>query len=266
MKKMIVFNFFLPILLFTSCVPGLLPNFLMGSGQVISETRAVSNFHTVTLAGLGDLTIMQGTTEALMITAEDNIMPYIRSGVRDGDLSLGFDPENWRTVPRTTKPIKFVLTLKKLDALTLAGQGNIDVANLKTVALKLFLTGQGDIRLVQLEAVDLACTLTGKGNMTVADAKVKQSSCTITGQGNIDLAGQLTGQAITITGQGDYQAGNLDSQAAQVTINGMGNVTVWVREQLDIEVFGKGTVAYYGNPTVVKNGFGAVEVHALGNK
>lgn len=266
MKKQGILNSLLIALLLTSCMPVLLPNKLLGSGEVIHETRAVSNFHAVILADIGDLTITQGATEALTVTAEDNVMPHIRGVVRDGVLTLGFDTQNWVTMPHPAKPIKFALTVKTLDALTLVGQGNIDVAAIKTTALKLVLGGQGDLRLAHVEADTLACALTGKGKISVPNLKATQSDCTITGKGDIELTGQLTRQTITVTGQGNYQAGNLDSHTAKVTINGLGDVTLWVREHLDIDVFGKGTVAYYGNPTVTKNVFGSANVRALGNK
>jgi hypothetical protein len=266
MKKQIILHSLLLALLLTNCTPSLLPNISLGSGEVIHETRPVSNFHAITLTGLGDLTITQGATEALTVTAEDNIMPHIKSVVEDGRLTLGFDAQSWLTLPRTTKPIQFVLTLKQLDNLTLAGQGNIQAENIKTAALKITLGGQGDIRIANLEAANLVCTLTGKGNISIPHLKATQSACTILGEGNIDLAGQLTSQALAITGKGNYQAGDLDSQTTKVTINGMGDATLWVREHLDIEIFGKGAVAYYGNPTVSKNVFGSADVRALGNK
>jgi len=48
------------------------------SGVVISETRDVSGFDSVDVSTLGELTLIQGATESLVIEADDNLMPYVK--------------------------------------------------------------------------------------------------------------------------------------------------------------------------------------------
>ena len=52
---------------------------LRGSGDVITETRQVSNFTRIELDGSGDVEIVFGNKESITIEAEDNIMPLIET-------------------------------------------------------------------------------------------------------------------------------------------------------------------------------------------
>ena len=68
---------------------------IKGSGNVITESREVSGFNGVSHTGIGRVTITQGDTESLTIQADDNLMEYITSEVKNDTLELGFD-ENVR--------------------------------------------------------------------------------------------------------------------------------------------------------------------------
>jgi hypothetical protein len=48
---------------------------LLGSGNVISETRTVEPFHSVELNGIGTLSVTQDGSPEVKLEAEDNILP-----------------------------------------------------------------------------------------------------------------------------------------------------------------------------------------------
>ncbi len=266
MKKRLAYNGCLLLCLLTSYAPALLPNQFWSAGGAVSEVRAVSGFHAVLFAGPGKLVIRQGSTETLTVVAEAALLPFVKSVVDGGVLTLTFDQTNWRDPPVGGEAIQWLLTVKKLDALTLTGLGRVEAAKLKTVGLQIGIAGQGEIQIADLDLIDLRCNVTGQGKLRLSGVKATQASCVIAEAGAIELTGQVTTQAVTITDQGDYQAGDLDSQTAKVEINGAGNVTLWVRKRLDIEVFGKGVVDYYGHPTLFECGLGKANIRSLGDK
>jgi hypothetical protein len=219
---------------------------ISGSGQVISESRPVSDFNAVTLTGRGDLFISQGETESLKIEAEDNLLPYIKSEVKNGTLVIGFDKENWKEVLRPTKPIKFTVTLKDITALTLTGLGSIQSTNLTADQLVVKVSGSGDVRIDQLDANELTYDLSGSGDAV--------------------FSGQVDRQEITISGSGSYNGGDLNSQAAKVTISGSGDVTLWAEDSLEVSTSGSGSVSYYGSPQVTTSSSGSGKLQSLGEK
>ncbi len=214
-----------------------------GSGNVISETRAVSQFDRVSLFGSGHLTIIQGDQESLTIEADDNLLPLIKSGISGGLLKIG--PENVNLHP--TKTIQYRLQLKNLREVQLAGALEAEAQSLKTDRLLLAITGSGKIQVPKLDTGELEVSISGSGDIL--------------------LAGKAGRQRIQISGSGDYQAGDCGSQDTTVSVSGSGNATVWVQRTLEAHISGSGDIRYYGSPQVNSlNVAGSGSVHSLGNK
>jgi hypothetical protein len=219
---------------------------LRGSGKVATESRNVSGFNSLSMAGLGDITVTQGQTESLTIEAEDNILPHIKTEVRNGALTISFDRDGWQDAILPSKPVRFNLAVKDLSSVTSSGLGNITAVSLKTNKLTIKVTGAGNVKIDRLDTAEV--------------------SSSITGAGNIDLAGQVARQEITSEGAGNYRAADLNSQQAKITVKGAGSVTIWVRDSLDVTIAGLGSVNYYGNPAVTKNITGLGVFKSMGNK
>ena len=208
-----------------------------GSGQVTEETREVSGFSRVTLAGFGNLYIERGETESLRIEAEDNLIDYITAEVRGDELEIGWQKG---IMPITTKSINYYLTVKELDTITLDGAGSIEAPDMRADTFRVVVNGAGDFDLKNLDADTFEVDLSGAGNVKVS--------------------GQVRKQVIAVNALGGYEADDLDSETATVKINGAGSATVRVSESLDAEINGAGSVHYYGSPSVTKqiNGIGDV--------
>jgi len=204
-----------------------------GSGKVVTEERAVSGFDRVSLTGAGDVIVTQGEREALTVETDDNLMPYLKTEVKNGTLTLGFTEEGRRVNLRPSKGIKFHLQVKELSGLELLGAG--------------------DLKAASLDADRLEILLTGAGNVEVAALKAKVLVVHLNGAGNVELTGRVAEQDIALNGAGDYAAGELESQVVNVRLNGAGNATVWASDTLDARIPGVGQVRYYGDPQVTKS-------------
>lgn len=217
-----------------------------GSGNVVTESRAVSNFNRVALSGIGELAITQGDTEALTVEADDNLLPLIVTQVRNNVLNIGIDPNRGVISPTPSRPIKFALRVKNLDSIQLSGAGNISVPALKTDTLTVGSSGAGNINITQLDAK----TLNGS----------------VSGVGNLVISGQVETQDASLSGLGSYTAGDLKSTSTAVSISGAGSATVWAAQTLNVRISGAGSVSYYGTPQVTQSISGLGNVKSLGNK
>jgi hypothetical protein len=214
-----------------------------GSGNIVEEDRAVSGFTGVALAGIGELTIEVGERESLRIEAEDNLMQYFETEVRNGVLEIGVQ-DGVNLNPR--RPVRFYLTVKELDTIVLSGSG--------------------DIKAPDLEAERFSVTISGSGDVEMGDLSADMLNVTISGSGNLDIfGGQIEEQDITISGSGEYQAGDLSSESVEITISGSGNATVWATDSLDVRISGSGSVNYYGNPRTTFSASGSGKLKSLGN-
>jgi hypothetical protein len=217
-----------------------------GSGKSITQSRTVANFQYVSLEGMGDIAIVQGSTESLTIEAEDNVMPLIKTEVKNGILSIRFDQKDWKDVIRPTKPIKFALGVKTLNGVELSGAGNIVAPSLKTGVLSIKISGAGTVKIDKLEATDL--------------------STSVSGLGNVELSGAVAKQTVDLTGAGQYLAGDVAGRAAKITLSGGGNATVWATESLDVTINGAGQVSYFAGPKLTKSITGLGVLSPLGPK
>jgi len=203
----------------------------------------VGDFTGVALAGIGELTIEVGERESLRIEAEDNLIQYFETEVRNGTLEIGIrDGVNLNS----TRPVRFYLTVEELDTVVLSGSGNIEAPDLEAQRFSVTISGSGDVEMGDLSADILNVTISGSGNLDIAGGRVEE-------------------QDITISGSGEYQAGDLSSESVQITISGSGNATVWATESLDVRISGSGSVNYYGNPRTTFSGSGSGKLRSLGN-
>jgi hypothetical protein len=218
-------------------------NVVSGSGNVVTETRDVSDFNQVALSGQGELILTQGEGEALVIEAEDNLIPVLETEVRGDTLHIGTKNN---TTLRPTQPIRFYLTMDEISGLDVSGSGNISADSIIADPLTLDVSGSGDIKIDSLDAETL--------------------DVDISGSGNVDVTGRARDQVINVSGSGNYQAADLDSESVDVEVNGSGEATVWARETLDAEANGSGSVNYYGSPAVNQRINGSGEVNNLGTR
>lgn len=221
-------------------------NVTRGSGELTTETRAVSEFNRVQIDGAGELIIIQGDTESLEIQAEDNIIDELTSEVRDNTLVLGYRDSFLRNTIIPTERIVYTLTLMDLSEVTINGAADMEIDSLETETFTLNINGAGQISIDELMADNL--------------------SVQISGTSSIEVAGQVAEQSITIDGAGNYQAGDLATNITTVDINGLGNATVWATTTLDISIDGGGNLRYYGSPSVTQDVNGVGDIDQLGEK
>lgn len=219
-------------------------SFVRGSGVTVTETREVSNFDRVELKSIGELTIIQGEPETLTIEAESNIVRRVKTDVWGGTLTIEFTGGVLGDVI-PTEPIRYELTMKDISGIKLSGAGRIYSASIATRYLDLDVSGVGDVIIDDLEAEDLEVDLSGAGT--------------------IDLAGKVDDQDVKLRSVGNYSGGGLESYHAQIALSGAGTATLWVTEELDVEISGVGSVDYYGDPVVSQDISGLGRLNHLGN-
>ena len=216
-----------------------------GSGNVISQTRAVSGFEAVSISYPAEVSIKQGNAESLQIEAEDNLLPNLKTQVKNGTLEIFYKRENGKHV-NPTKTVKITIVVKDLTNVDFTSAGNLTIEDLKTNALDVSLSGAGDIKLNKVAMKNLSVSLSGAGSMSASGTA-----------DDLDL---------NISGFGDFKGGDIHSQDARVNISGAGSATVWADNNLDAQISGAGSISYYGSASVIKQISGVGGINHIGNK
>lgn len=214
-----------------------------GSGDLVTETRQVSDFDSISLSGSGEVIVIQGDGEFLTVETDDNVMQHIRAEVRGRTLQLGFE-EGVRFISPTR--LIFRVGVDDLVGLTVSGSGDIESDTISTDRLE--------------------ATISGSGNIQIADLTANDLQVEISGSGEFDLAGAAADQDLTISGSGKYLAGDLCGASVSVSVSGSGDATVCAMETLDADVSGSGSVNYYGRPLVNSSTSGSGRINSLGER
>jgi hypothetical protein len=205
-------------------------NAINGSGKRVTETREVSGFDEVVLAGSGELYIEQGDEETLTVETDDNVMDYVKTEVEGDTLVLGFK-DNFRVSVR--QPVVFHLTVRDLESVTLAGSGKVMAEPLETDKLTVNLPGSGEMTFDKVETTRLHVTIAGSGNITIDN-------------------GSATSEEINMLGSGDFDGKNFQVEDASAIIAGSGNIDVRTSSKLTAKILGSGNIRYYGDPETIE--------------
>jgi len=259
------------------------PGAVRGSGRVAEEIRPVSGVTGVELATFGDLSIEVGDDEELRIEAEENLIPYFETEMRDGTLVIK-QRQNVRIV--SNRPVNFYLTVKAIESIgisgsgdarapdleaerfsiTITGSGDLRMEDLEAGRVRARLAGSGDLRMGNLDADTLDVRISGSGDMAMDELRANTLEVDMNGSGSLDIdGGKVETQKVTATGSGDYEARRLESAEADVRLTGSGSATIQVEEYLNASTNGSGDVRYAGNPTVDQATTGSGDVERIGD-
>jgi len=103
----------------------------------------------------------------------------------------------------------------------------------------------------------------GVGSTVFKNLQTENLGVIVTNVGEVYMDGKATEQFVTMKGTGTYIAKDLESRKAQIHLRGIGDVTVLVKDELDIRINGIGTVSYYGSPKVRSKGSILSTVHKI---
>ena len=153
-----------------------------GSGNVVAETRKVSGFDAVEVSYPAQVLIKQGNAESLKIEAEDNLLPNLKTEVKNGTLEIFYRRENGKHV-NPTKTVKITIVVKDLNDVDFTSAGELIVEDLKTDSLDVSLSGAGNVNLDNINVKALAVSLSGAGSAT-ASGTADNLDMTISGFGD----------------------------------------------------------------------------------
>lgn len=185
-----------------------------GSGVAAAQTRTVSAFNAVDLAGTSNVTILVGGKQLVVVRGDDNLLGHVTTTVRNAKLVVGT-----RGSFTTATPMSVEIGVPALDALTLSGSGSVTAENIRAQSLTVTLTGSGllraggtanrldvslggsgDAQLEQIVARDVHAVLSGSGRIVVyATTKLDAS---VPGTGTILYSGNPSHVTTNISGQG----------------------------------------------------------------
>src|SRR5215470_15813451 len=93
---------------------------IQGSGAPVAQTRVLPPFTAVTMAGDCSVSVVSGSPQHVVVSADDNLLRTVRTTVRAGTLRIT-TPGSFSAV----SGMQVAITVPRVDALRLSGTGEL---------------------------------------------------------------------------------------------------------------------------------------------
>ena len=180
-----------------------------------TETRTLEPFSKINVKDNSKVYFTQGSNQQVKVETEDDINE-VQTVVKSGTLNISGD-----------KSILYITALS-LEEVSVSGLGEVrSDSMIHTSSLTLAISGKGKI---------------------VMPVQAEEVNVNISGSGKMKLNGTAKVFKLNVSGNGIVDAADLIIDNADVRISGVGKATVDVREELNMEVSGVGSVYYKTEP------------------
>ncbi len=198
---------------------------LRGSGTIVSETRNVGPITSIEIIGAMQARVSPGETPSLQIEADDNILPLIKTEVRNGRLVARVE---FQGSINPSKPIALTVTTPTLNGIAAHGASKIDATATPGEQFAIEVSGASEVR---VDAIDVS-TL-------VVD---------ISGAGKAQVSGQANTVTLSNSGASNLDATQLKSESAKVNLSGASTAEVVVSSSITGDLSGASRLRVHGNP------------------
>jgi len=246
----------------------------MSANAQTRETRTVNTFTKISFRVPGKLYLRQGATQKVEIEGKSDFLKEVETDVEGNKLVIGKEGKNWMDWNwDDDDKVNVYITVKDIEALSVGGSGDIiGETKITSRELNLNVSGSGTMKVEVDVAGPLEADVSGSGNVEVRgkcnsfDSDVSGSGKVIlsinvaqnadfgvSGSGKIQASGTAAEVKASISGSGKVLAANLETNRCEVRISGSGDVEINVKNELDANISGSGSVSYKGNPSKVNS-------------
>jgi hypothetical protein len=233
-----------------------------GTGSSIDRKINVSDFKAIDVSSGFDVILVQGSSESLTLTAQENLFEYITAKVENGTLRI-----YTRNNLRPTQPMKARITYEEISNLKVSGGGDVHSETPVNVeALDVNISGGGDFSSV-INSEKLKCHVSGGGD-TEIEGKTKEYYIDVSGGGDVKSEVNASNISCRIAGGGDlYLRSESKTSEADIDINGGGDMDMKINaEKLKCSVSGGGDALISGQASEFEisiNGGGDVDARNM---
>lgn len=211
---------------------------IRGNGNIQTESRNVSTFHSIEVGGAIDVYIKQDSISGVRVVADENLLSYVKIESNGERLSI----RTQRGVNLDgTQGVKVYVSGPTFSHLEASGASNIygETRITNTGKIGLHATGASSIRL-DVDAPSLEADITGASDMTIR--------------------GSTKDISVDCSGASKFRGFELMTESADVDASGASHAEVFASVKLEADASGASNIKYKGNASVNRSESGASNV------
>jgi carbon monoxide dehydrogenase subunit G len=198
-----------------------------GDGNIVKQERKISSFNGIDISGAFNIYLKQGDAESVTLEADENIMQYIRTEVKDGILNVGLKESHYHN----TGKINVYITIKGLKSIDLSGAVDLQTQN-------------------KLSLSDLSIDVSGAAD-TRLEMAVQKLTIDGSGASKMSFTGSATEVSMDLSGASEIFAFDMPAESYTISLSGAGTAEINVTKKLNAEISGAGTIRYKGSPSEI---------------
>ncbi len=204
---------------------------IKGSGNVVTTERKTNDYEGISVSGLFEVVLVEGSEGFLELQGEDNILAYITTEVKNKTLII-----------RSKKGVNLLLSKNQKVLIT------VPVEHINHIRL----SGVGTFKSHKtLQSERFKITLSGARSLTVP-IQSKYISLNSSGASIAYLEGETELLDIQLSGATSLSAFDLESQTVSVDASGASNAKVNALQSLTIRASGASSITYKGDPEKIQ--------------
>ncbi len=197
-----------------------------GSGNIKQETRKVEDFTKIEVSGSYKIILVQDSSLSLNISADDNLLEYIKTSVDGNTLSI-------KNKNICSDDITVTIGVRNLEEIHTSGAVELSSnGKIKTGDINLHFSGS---------------------TKTTLDLNAARVSTQGSGSTEINLTGQASTHDIELSGSGNVNAFDFIVGDYNIHTSGSTDCQINVLRALNVHSSGSSSIQYRGNPTEVNN-------------
>ncbi|WP_340111692.1 head GIN domain-containing protein [Maribellus mangrovi] len=192
-----------------------------------TENRNLSGFNAIDVSTGIDLYISMGSSEAVKVVADDDVIDDLKTEVRNGTLHIYTKRNNWLNWG-DNKTRKVYVTVTKLEGIDASSGSDVESEN----------TLDG-------EKLDISAS---SGSDIELDVHYKNLSLDTSSGSDAELRGKVKYLKLSASSGSDIDAAELESQYCKVSASSGSDISLTVTDELEANASSGADIVYHGNP------------------
>ena len=212
-----------------------------GGKKISTNAATVDQFTKLSLLGPDNVVFTVGDQFTIVAEGSSDAIEEIRYRFKDGKLMIGRRDHDGIFNSGTKGSATVRVTAPMLSGASLAGSGDMEIAEMKSESVKLSVAGSGNIDVENVESDSLKISVAGSGDMK--------------------LAGTSESGKISVAGSGAVKAKDLKIAEAKVSIAGSGDVSFGSDGNVKASLVGSGDVNVKGSARCTSTSIGSGDLN-----
>ena len=205
-------------------------NYTTGSGNIITENRAVEKFTGIAVSNSIDVEVKMGSVAAVQVEADDNIIKHIVTTVSGGILKIRI--ENLHSFNNThTKVYITTPELKSVEA-----------------------SSSAEVKVIDVIKDDGKVTFKSSSSANIeAEVDAPEVTADANSSASITLSGRTKNYKAEVSSSAEINSATLLSENTDVEANSSGSADVYASVTLNAKASSSGSINYQGGAIVKKS-------------